>query len=39
MPKTTMSKSTQAVQNIDTAALSRIDLFTLLGKKNAFLLD
>lgn len=34
-----MSKSIQAVQNIDTAALSRIDLFTLLGKKNTLPLD
>lgn len=33
MPKNTLNKSTQAVQNIDTAALSRIDLFTLLGKE------
>lgn len=35
-PKTTMNKSTQAVQNIDTAVLSRTDLFTLLGKKIHF---
>lgn len=39
MPKNTMSKSTQAVQNIDIAVLSRIDLFTLPGKKNTLLLD
>lgn len=39
MPKTTMNKSTQAVQNIDSAVLSRIYLFALLGKKNTLLFD